>query len=241
MKILDIILEDQFVTTRSEKQYHGTLKAQHRQRTHELSRGTQAAVKLDKTDPHMVDKYNHQTYGDDKPPLRRFPKRKDDGFNQFINYLIDHKLMGTNTHFPRVYDVTTITDKTGRRIHTYTVEKLVESTDVSKPELAAVIEHQFNPRVFALEPDQMEQFPDPENEDEWCVAYMKRIATKLGDCVKYASTAEESIKSETLLAAIKILKAMDKEFPQQMDIHAANIMWRRGPSGLVLVFNDPVF
>ena len=234
MKIIDLLLEDQFQTSRVEKRFSGSLKSQHYIKRHEISRGTQAAVKDDKTDPHMVTKYNHRTYHDDDKPSRRFENRKDDGFNQFINYLIDNKLMGVNPHFPRVYDVKTITDREGKRIHTYTVEKLIEFDAVSRPELESFLEHSLHPDSVWIDPDIVEERP-------WVLAASERIAKRLELCVRQMSTARETLKSETLIGAIKVLHKMDKEFPSQLDIHYGNLMWRRTQHGLTLVFNDPIF
>lgn len=236
MRIQDL-LEDQFETDRGEQKFNGTLKPVYNMRNHELNRGSQAAVKSDKKDPHMVKKYNIRTYHDDDKPHRDSPNRKDDGFNQFINYLIDHKLMGVNPHFPRVYDIKTITDKTGHRIYTYTVEKLLESTVISKEEMQAFIENDLHPDTIYIDPD-IAQYG---REKEWIEEAWHRITKRLNLCITQMSTARESIKSETLIECIKILHKLDKEFPNQLDVHMNNLMWRRTQHGLVLVFNDPIF
>ena len=236
MRIQDL-LEYQFETNRVEQKFNGKLKPVYNMKSHEINRGSQAAVKADKKDPHMVKKYNIRTYHDDDRPHRDSPKRKDDGFNQFINYLIDNKLMGVNPHFPRVYDIKTITDKEGYRIYTYTVEKLLESTSISKEELQSFIENQLHPDTIWIDPDVAEYGSD----EDWLIEAWHRLTKRLHLCITQMSTARETIKSETLMEAVKLLHKLDKEFPEQLDVHMNNMMWRRTQHGVVLVFNDPIF
>lgn len=221
-----LILEELFQTDRVEKQYGGTLRKQRGRRSgmNEIGKGTQSAAKFDRNDPHMIVKHSMEPYE---------KNIRDDGFNAFINYLINNKLMGENIHLPRVYNVKTIRDANGKHIHKYTVEKLIAYNDISKDEILAFAE-------VHLQPDSM-QFSDHEDDSVFVTNAFRLIAMHLGKCILYPTLIKDYVRSETLAEALKIIRQASMELGKPEDLHPGNYMWRRGSTGLTLVFNDPFY
>lgn len=176
-------------------------------------------------DPHMVKKYNHQVFGG-------IHGRTDgDGFNKFIEYLIDHDI--DNIHFPRVYNVKKIVDKDDGYIHTYTMEKLVNyyADDLTPEQFEAFLEHNVSlpvRRAFHLVRPMKNDGGDKFSRLD-LLARMLSTKVSTGDM--------GGILTEPLREAMTLLSRMGGE----LDIHGDNLMWRRGGQGMTLVFLDPLF
>lgn len=189
-------------------------------------RGSFANVRADKKDPHMVRKNQHT------PAF----KDSDDGYIPFINYLIEHKLMGQFVNFPRVYDIKKIQSKRNDGfIYSYTIEKLVEGRDLSMEELNAVIDRTLgNEKIKAMTYTKREELVSPNRLNQWFAAQ-----------ITYAMHDGYNIIDEELVKALQVLKTIIEDNVKtgsiiMTDIHGGNIMYRRTPHGLQVVLSDPI-
>ena len=124
MKIQDL-LERGLIqpTVEPTKQYRGDLR---QSKKVDISKsGMFSTVKDDRSDPHMVKKYNHR-------PNR---PHREEGFRYFARCIIAEGL--ENIHFPRVYQMGQIEDDRGQTVDTYRMERLVGWHTVTGEEIAA--------------------------------------------------------------------------------------------------------
>lgn len=220
MKIQTILTEKLIDTTKQEKNYSGTFKDAPPRGTpkKQIDAGSMASVKNDPNDPHMVIKHNRV------PNMAR-----NDLYPKFITYLIDHDI--ENPHFPRVYDIKKITDKEGKFIYTYRLEKLLPLSDASNDECDMFIENNFYQNSEYYE---FYHFDVDKNHRYAWVAKIFAAFIKNDDF-------SDHLRSESLIEAMKIIKdIMHTLGSRESDIYYKNLMWRRGPHGLTLVFIDPV-
>jgi hypothetical protein len=224
MKILPL-LERQIDTRIDSKQFHGKLKAAVGRQTTSFSKGREH-----KTDPHMFQKYGHT-------PLR--PGHVD-GYDVFIRYLIDHDI--DNPHFPRVYNVKRITDKQGRHITKYDVEKLLPYQKLSPEELIRVMQHTFeldyNEKLLLND-----TIEDMRHDERYGSSIRKTkekqevLARQMSGLLDINDTS--NIRLDSLKEAVEMILKIQKEMELMEDLHLDNIMYRRTGQGIQFVLNDP--
>lgn len=209
--MFDIIGEDLAQTQVSDRKYSGQFNYDRvRHKTRdELGRGAFSKVRPDREDPHMVTKQS-------VTPLGSNHLDKADGFDAFVKMLIDNDLMD-DIHFPKVYKAQKVTDKTGTHKHNYTIEKLEPLKSLSREELASIEDSHMNPGYD-------EDFP---------------IWERIYDACRSARAREMYIKMESLKESCQSLEDMGDYSDFRLDIHRDNLMVRRTPYGLQLVFSDP--
>lgn len=160
-------------------------------------------------DPHMVDKETIRPLGPDH-------KNKADGFEFFVKTLVENDLMD-NIHFPKVYKAAKSTDSTNTHRHKYTLEKLEPIDGLSDEEFASLVEtHMLRP-----------------------CASVNALADRISGACNSKYDRDTFIRMESLRDACEIISEMDDVSDFRMDIHDGNIMVRRTPHGLQLVFTDP--
>lgn len=220
MKIHDL-LEDLIGTMKTQKTYNGTLGQKSRNYNtmrKALGSGHFASVKPDPNDPHLVKKHSKRA------------ESSIDGYNAFIEYLINHDLMD-NIHFPKIYNITAITDKHGNKIHTYKMEKLIPFEEANRKELEFFIHKTFNEKGI-------------KEILESCARHGTSFVLALGiiisDCA-YGDFNLNNIIDDSFREAMETIKVIARDTPfVNIDIKTDNMMWRRTPHGLVLVFTDPI-
>lgn len=232
-----MLLEDLVSPEIRRSNYNGTFKKLYmlpkgvndNTRAKRLGSGTQASVKDDPNDPHMVKKHNHVTYD------RHIEHgRTNDGFNRFVEWLIRRDYVD-NVHFPRVYNIKTITDKGGRHIHSYTMEKLIPIQGASPEEMEAFVEKSLHPG--AIKPAPKSNYM---NARSYVYETMDLVCNVLTDAFMHGEFS--GIKSESLLEACEIMgKFVRAEGVDKSDLGPDNMMWRRTSTGLVLVLSDPFY
>jgi hypothetical protein len=172
----------------------------------------------------MIKKHNTKIFPEKSRVLNR--TRENDGFNDYIEYLINNNLTD-NIHFPKIYNIKTITDKTDHKIHSYTIEKLIETEALSEPELDAFIENNLS-----------EAWQGHLN---WAVEPFRKFIEILSDCIEGKRSASNILSNKELIDAVNILHQAKNELKLENDLSVYNVMWRRTPYGMVLVFTDPFF
>lgn len=225
LKILNL-LERQIDTGVENKTYKGALRSSR----DSLDQNTAFSKGREhKSDPHMFQKYNHT------------PLAKDsvDGYDVFIRYLISHDI--DNPHFPAVYNVKKINDKNTSYITKFDVEKLLKHTQVSVAELIAIMNISFNHDEHTANwLSELEENIDNFKEGEWLNGHkLGDLADSIASRVEFGLHNLDSIRSDSLKQAIKILNTIRNEEKLHVDIHRENVMYRRTAHGLQLVINDP--
>lgn len=179
-----------------------------------------------RTDPHMFKKHGTRPLGGDE--RKDYDDEGDavfgqvdvDGYDVFVRYLVKHDI--DNPHFPAVYKAHKITDKQGRHINKYDVEKLIPSDKLSPEELEHVLDTTFTER--------------PPNEHHWSA--LNLLTSALSAVVKGSPRFNHGLALDSMKEAVTILGNIRREERLQWDIHSGNFMFRRTRNGLQLVFND---
>lgn len=223
-------------------------------KTRQLGHGIYASTKDHPTDPHMVKK--HTTY----------PIKKYDGYDTFVLYIIEHKLMD-NPFFPKIYNIKNITDRHGQRIVSYTIEKLKNYNDnqITKEHILSIFENLFNideNEVYKkIDYDKRESYKhyslffdkhyknvSSYEKHNIITDYMdkelkKELVKFLANVVYEVYNNERTTPNKLLSSALKTINDIVKDnISNNMiyDLHSGNILFRLSPTGIQMVFNDPI-
>lgn len=204
-------------TDTSTRKYSGELKRVYdaENSAKMIGGGAYSNVKRNPKDPHTVVKNS------------RFPLDGvdyADGYEVYADYVVRKKLY-ENPHFPRIYIANKIVDKRGKHINKYEIESLIKAEELSQEDIDSVFETHFN-----------------------ASDYIRRNVYEMGHlletCIRFGRC--ENVKLDSLLKACRTLKLIHRYHNRDndrqrlyWDIREANIMFRRGPAGLTLVFTDP--
>lgn len=180
--------------------------------------------------------YGYVTHDEKKPfTVNKKPKRMEndefiDVYKEYIKGVVFLKLAQRNPYFPRVYEFRTIDTKDGQD-YDFEIEKLIHYNMVSVEEFYVMVKHMFGKDI-------VQELGPPSHHSSKSICEF--ICTEFS---KFIETNKEIfIKDEQLLSALKILKSMDKKFTKDgsfLDLHEENVMFRRTPFGIQLVFTDP--
>ena len=226
------IMEDLARPEVSDRQYNGVFKNHHEQpfnvqqstKARTLGQGFYSNVKSHRTDPHLVQKNNHRQMA-----------RDTDGFNVFVEWLIKQGKQD-NIHFPRIYNIKRITDRADNVVHSYDIERLIQVDAVSKEEIIAFHEHNIHEDAMHMEGLLERDW----TEETFKEMYFKHLCKVLDRAVKQKIFSYFLMDSMKSAIAILVEASRDESLPQlYIDFHSGNLMWRRGPTGLTLVFSDP--
>lgn len=168
-------------------------------------------------DPHMVKKYN-----------KSYDASYKDGFVMYAEYVVEYKLWDESVNFPRIYNTNaTPSDREVGSRYDWRIERLIPWTEVSKEEFKAMVERYFVGPIVS-------RFGTGETERvlaDGITIMLKRLLE---------GSSEISARDEGLSVALSWLGSIKKYYNfNGYDIHKDNIMYRRTPVGLQLVFNDP--
>lgn len=177
--------------------------------------GVFSMVKPD-IDPHMVKKSSRHAMN----------YSEDEGFKAFIMFLINNNYTD-NIHMPRVYDVTTIKGNDGYGIDTYKVEKLLHGNEIDNHLLTTYLKSLLLDDILdTLDEDNIINYPN-----QLLANYISRDV----------GLKTKSFKSDELNEACRIVAQAIHATGKSSDIHFNNIMYRRTPTGIQVVINDPLF
>lgn len=176
-------------------------------------------------DPHMVKKTSNvaDVNSDDA-----------DAYWGYISKIVENKLW-ENPYFPRVYDITKIQDKEGKIMYRGKIEKLVELHDAIN-NLNDL--NSLSRKIVGQGLDE-EKYSNRRIEilNEYFAEFIEKYV-KLGEPTGIFRDYSEQDFDSSFKEACKTLRELGKT-GWQIDIHQWNIMVRRGPHGLQLVFSDP--
>lgn len=205
------------------------------QRVPTIGVGTRAAVADDKTDPHMVRKYNPMAV----------PEDGADGFGKFAEWVVANDI--ENRYLPRVYKITKNKNPDSEYVaYVFKVEKLIKLSSLSEDESIALLSSFIKPDEIYKE---YIDFTGDKITDETIKRNYESIlyyALKYVDSVFVGNIDDNSfITDDELIAAIRILKRyVAEQFNGNFrragaDLHDGNFMARRTQHGLQLVISDP--
>jgi len=205
------LIERQHETEVRDAKSSSYLKNRYMPNTKGMPSGNFSAVKDDSKDPHMVKKFSKRGRSDE-----------DEGFKAFVMFLYNNGFDG-NIHMPRVYDIKTITGRDGITIDSYRMEKLVSLQSVSREELVAYSE-MMSDKIDVADDVDTEFIPEE-------IAYF----------LKAVIAGRTQSKMESLNEACNIVARAERATGATLDLTTKNIMFRRTPQGLQLVFSDPLY
>lgn len=164
-------------------------------------------------DPHMVRKYNKSEEAS-----------RQDGFAKYVEFIVRFKLWDNNVHFPRVYNTNVVQGGDyGDPVYDWTIEKLLDWDAVS------VAEYDYmNQRYFG------------ESVNDEPRLLIQDMASRILNALRGDTVMSNEVRDPDLITAMEVLKQI-KDYAGFVgyDIHKDNIMFRRTPVGMQLVFNDP--
>lgn len=140
-----------------------------------------------------------------------------------------------NVHFPKVYKSGKITDRRGKHLDTYQIERLIPHSSVSAQEIFACASAIFDEKKVDENGFRLSEHGD-----------ISGIISGLA--VHEHDELAEAVTSESLMEAIagirhciqKGRRQFDRSVSVFADLHSDNLMYRRTPHGLQLVFSDPI-
>jgi hypothetical protein len=197
----------------------------------ELGFGHFSGVKASKEDPHQVKKYQ-----------RRFTDKEgestEDKYWKYVNYIIENKLW-ENPYFPRIYKKQVYSDRKQKRLNTIEMERLDSS--ISNDEVEFLVNKMF----YITEMNSVARRIIENKTDEFEALMVKMVAAALHGSdqvtayIIHVVELDFKIKDKTFKEAVDHLQKFHKEYNADFDLHKANVMYRRGPAGIQLVFTDP--
>lgn len=208
-----------------------------------LGDGNRATVHQDKDDPHMV---------------KRYSKRSDsnyfDKFNRYAKIIVDRKLW-QNPHFPRIYETETeLVGPSGPKnaYINWKIERLFSYETLSFDDAKTMVYNYFNEGFFKEVMGTSSSQTNPDNIDEMyfesraaTANYTNRpvVAIIVNDMCRQIlprplGTLNEN--NEAFKQAVHILNELYDTIPEfDNDLIPTNVMFRRGPGGIQMVFTDP--
>lgn len=190
----------------------------------ELGRGMSNVVLANKRDPHTVIRHNSNVM---HPSI--------DSSNGYYNWLAKSKAFNENPFFPRIYEKVTISDKSGRKLIKYEIEKLssIEILDIAA--VRGMTNNLFDQTTitrilrFAAARKWWSDIDDEE-----------RALIILLNCLEDVFFGNPS-SNENLNDAMKTIRELSEQNPVTgSDLHRGNVMVRLTPHGPQLVLTDPI-
>lgn len=219
-KLLELV-ERQIETDISDASYRGTLRkaGDYEKSLSHFSRGLEH-----KTDPHMYRKHGILPLGDPEGKGSKDGKEgkearlyhpKVDGYDVFVRYLVENDI--DNIHFPNVYSIRRINDKSGQHVNKYDIEKLIALKDLEAEEFTGVVSTHL--KIGAHSPI--------------------GLAAIISNAARFFPEDNDQLKLDSLIEACGIVRKIMVEKKLNMDLNSNNLMARRTSTGLQLVICDP--
>lgn len=223
MKIRNL-LENLTPTSFADKRYNGKFGAASG-RTGVLGDGSFSRAREDKKNPHSVVKHS------------KLPLRFQEGFNLFATYVATTPGAMDNVHIPKVYKISKYTDKNGKHIDVYDVEKLIDGGSITEKEFKYMLESYFD-----TSDSKLARIIERNGYTEYVLAEVIEFSV-LSD-----EYAKKIISTELQKAVVIVRNAVEYannnldtfSVSARTDLHNENIMYRRTPFGVQCVISDPI-
>ena len=116
MKILDL-LEDPYQSIKKDINLNRDIKSNPKNKSDYDAKGYFSTVKDKKNDPFIVRKTSNHFIDKDLYRGDQYDAKEHDGYWEFIDDIITHPELKNNPFFPRVYNIKTIIDKSGKKVY----------------------------------------------------------------------------------------------------------------------------
>lgn len=228
MRILDIINE-QIQTAVKDHNTALKLKTPSIERTERervLGRGISNIALDNKRDPHTVIRHNSNV---DNPSI--------DSSHGYYGWLVNTKAYNENPYYPRVYEKSTITDKSGKKLIKYEIEKLspIETLDLT---MIRALTHKLfdditiNKILRRRVSSTINPWHDIDDDERALLILFDGLEE-----VYYGAKSRDVY----LNAAMQQAKELsDLNYASGSDLHRGNVMVRFTPHGPQLVLVDPI-
>lgn len=190
----------------------------------EIGRGISNVVLANKRDPHTIIRHNSNVV---HPSI--------DSSNVYYNWLAKSKVFNENPFFPRIYEKVTVSDRSGRKLIKYEIEKLspIEILDIAA--MRGLTNRLFDQttitRILRFTASRS-SWADMDDEE--------RALIILLNCLEDVFFGNPS-SDENLNDAMKTIKELSEQNPVTgSDLHRGNVMVRLTPHGPQLVLTDPI-
>ena len=138
-----------------------------------------------------------------------------DAYYVYIKTIVDQKIAQHNPFAPRVYKINQFKGTDGKQKYSIDMEKLIPLDDISQPEL-----QEYARRLFDID-DEVNMYD-------------------FSSFVEDAMHGRIELKDKNLLKLFNLINSIKEKYGFYDDLHAANMMFRRGPYGIQLVITDPL-
>ena len=195
--------------------------------SHKMGSGAFAAVYGHDDNPHEVVKLSEPR-----------SKKRIDGYEAFVRQLSRDPEMHENPHLPRIHIVRNIYNKDNdERQYIVRMEKLYPWAQLSEEEYEIMVKHTFTDSFIAQVNNSL---PEWRKDRLYWSVFMQWVERSFVSADYIPEKAYTALKSKDLQNALtKIARLADKE-NVRLDIHSANIMFRKTQYGPVLVITDPL-
>lgn len=152
-----------------------------------------------------------------------------DGYWKYVNELIKSNIWSSNPFFPRIYSIKKIQNSDDEFIYSGVMEKLIAYKDIDVDILCQYIKTIVNDAFVDGEINRIERSQTA-----------KYLMNRVGDvlCSNIINPNSDEIKNDQLIEALEWFKK--SRLTSDLDIHADNMMFRRGKTGIQLVITDPL-
>lgn len=179
--------------------------------------------------------------------VRKVEDLNKDAYFQYVSALAKNDRISNNPFFPRIYKIKVVQDNQGNDLYSVEMERLLPFNSLSTEELNMIGNRLFF-NYAGFERDMLarrkeitpKSYHDKVTLQDAQTARFVMIKA-LGKCLERPQDVVTYIKDPKLKAALLILQDLLKKNREFLDdIHADNIMIRRGPGGPQLVILDPI-
>lgn len=227
MKILDV-LNEQIDTKVTDHTTGLNLKVPHldrRERERVLGRGIANVVLKNKRDPHTVLRHNSN-----------LENTSQDSSNVYYQWLVDTRAYNDNPYFPRIYDKTIISDKTGKKLIKHEIEKLKSIESLPIETIRGLTRNLFDDKAI----NQILRHTAGRQSWQEMDDYERALIILLNG-IEEVFHGSLSSQDDNLNAALKTANELShKNFFSGSDLHRGNVMVRLTPHGPQLVLTDPI-
>lgn len=194
-------------------------------RVKKLGSGAFSTAYQDKDNPHDVMKGSKQQV-------------VPDGFQVFFTALEENPDMQSNPYFPRFRNISRYTSKDHRSgSYMVRVEKLEPLEKLTKKEMPAILRRILDQDGI----DQVMERMKGMDSLSWFSAQPYHYITSLAEImVNHPKRFSKHVIDKDFLEAMQFITQVAADWEYYTDLHEGNIMLRRTPYGVQLVFNDPL-
>ena len=207
--------------------------------------------------------YVNDQYSDNKVIQTMNPR-----FNGYLQYVNEILKLGKNRYLPQIYEISVYQDyeyakEAGEweseesdnsnvspiNFYVVTMERLIPSTKIDDEEILSLIERNIGHKLTTKERKQIETY-SPNIESPYFEYLTRFIEGSLKvhsgrepmlPTIKKVTAAHNLFTDTEFRNALRLMKSIKLKTDTAFDIHSQNLMFRRTPYGIQMVFTDPFY